>query len=713
MDKGVLQLVFLLSIRSLWSHRIKNLVVGTIIFIGVFLLVTASAMLDSVGRGMESSITASITGHLQLYDKDAQDKLSMMGMMGNFLSKPHIGHVADFQTLRNEIEKHPNVKALIPMGTDTTLVYGGNRIDKATTALRQALKQLPSTLTNDEKQGAMQNHTQSLKDLIDHLHREYQLIIKFSGHQNKTQAALRHLDKTRSAEFWQALIDEPEPLFQFLETHIAPLMDDDNPVFMEVIGTDLDRFKDAFPRFKIVKGAMVPSGQRGVLVNDTQYEKIIKDRIARVFDRIWEKRHDENIFMKDDKQLRQYAERRAKEYKQWVLSFDTDAKLDIQRALQAFLKTPDADLNSLIPEFLNLNDENFLPRYEFFYSKIAPKLDLYPIHIGDKITLRKFGDGQSQQVIFYGTYQFEGVEKSGFSALFHLVDMTTFRDLYGFMTEEKQTEISALKEEFSAVEWNRSSVEDELFSSDDGLTSGTSFFAETDEIEVTEPQISVINSHEPSRVERQAQRLNKRYSQAEIDQGAVLSAAVVLHDATQIKQSRKDIEAIIQEKSLPVQVIDWQKASGYVGQMISVMEIILMIFIVFVFLVSMVVVNNAMLMSTINRYGEIGTLRAIGAGRGVIMGIFLLESTLLTLLAAILGAAAGIITIKYFHAVGIPAPRFEFYFLFGGPRLFPDIDIHDLYFGPLVILAVSALATFYPALLATRVSPVIAMNARE
>ena len=710
MDKSVLQLVFQLSVRSLWSHRIKNLVVGSIIFIGVFLLVSASAMLESVGRGMESSITGSITGHLQLYDKDAQDQLSMMGMMGNFLSKPHIGHVADFQALRNEIEKHPNVKAVIPMGTDTTIVYGGNRIDQATSALRNTLKQLPSSLSDNEKHKAVQGHQQQLQALIDHLYREYQLIIEFSGHQTKTLDALNDLKKTQSDTFWNALLHNPEAPLQFLETHIAPLMEDENPVFMEVIGTDLDRFKDAFPRFKIIKGAMVPTGQRGILVNDTQYEKIIKDRIARVFDRLWDKRHNDQIFIKDDKQLRQYVERRAKEYKQWSLSFDADAKTAIQRALQTFLNAPEANLDTLIPEFLNLTDENFLARHAFFYAHIAPELDLYPIHIGDKITLRKFGDGQSQQVIFYGTYQFEGVEKSGFSALFHLVDMTTFRDLYGFMTEEKQAEIAALKEEFSTVEWNRGSVEDELFSTGAGIISNSSFVTVPTETQATTDSPS---DNQANRAEQQALRLSKRYQQSEIDQGAVLSAAVVLHDVTLIKQSRNDIESIIQDKSLPVQVIDWKKASGYVGQMISVMEIILVIFIVFVFLVSMVVVNNAMLMSTINRYGEIGTLRAIGAGRGVIMGIFLLESTLLTLLAGLLGAIAGIVVIKYFHAVGIPAPRFEFYFLFGGPRLFPDININDLYLGPLVILAVSALATFYPALLATRVSPVTAMNARE
>ena len=89
-----------LAWRSLWSHRAKSLVVGTVIAIGVFLLVLADALLDSIHEGMESSITASITGHLQIYDNRAEDKLSLMGTMGNFLTKPHIGQIENFQQVR-------------------------------------------------------------------------------------------------------------------------------------------------------------------------------------------------------------------------------------------------------------------------------------------------------------------------------------------------------------------------------------------------------------------------------------------------------------------------------------------------------------------------------------------------------------------------------------------------------------------------------------
>lgn len=710
MDRSVLQLIFQLSVRSLWSHRLKNLVVGTIIFIGVFLLVVANAMLDSIGRGMESSITASITGHLQLYDKNAQDRLSMMGMMGNFLSTPNIGHIADFETLRATVEKVPNVKAVVPMGTDTAIVYSGNRIDQATAALRQAIKQLAPSMTRQQKEQTLQPHIQSLNDLLAHLQREYQLIVAFSANQDKTREALGYLAQTQQAIFWPSLLDDPEPGLQFLENRIAPLMEDENPVFMELLGTDLDRFAASFPRFNIVKGSPVPSGQRGLLVNDMQYEKIIKDRIARVFDRIKEKR-SENALIKDDKELQQYIQDRAKEYKQWLLSFDSKARDEIKTALRGFLNKPTADLDALIPEFLALTDENFLARYDFFYQKIAPKLKLYPINIGDTITLRKFGNGESQKVIFYGTYQFTGVEKSGFSAIFNLVDIMTFRDLYGFMTDEKKLEVKKLKQEFSTEALGRDAVEGALFATDDTLISHDDIESHTADITETEKKTPELSPDEKAQLFNK--QFKRHYNQHEIDKGSVLSAAVVLHDVDKLKKTQQDIEKLIADQALPVQTIDWQTAAGYVGQMIAVMKIVLVIFIVFVFLVSMVVVNNAMLMSTMNRYGEIGTLRAIGAGRTVIMGIFLLESAMLTLVAALIGATVGILTIKYLHLVGIAAPRFEFYFLFGGPRLFPDIHFKELYLGPAVILTVSILATFYPALLATRVPPMIAMSARE
>lgn len=715
MNINTFQLILLVSTRSLWNHRMKNLVVGLIIFFGVFLLVVADAMLDSINQGMESSITASITGHLQLYDANAEDQLSMMGMMGNFLSNPQVGHIQNFKSLRQRVEQHPNVKALIPMGTDTTIVFSGNSIDQAVSEFRQALATLPPDLPVAEKRAQLAGYIVRIQMLTDHLYNEYQLIKGFSAKQTHTRDALKELSKVRGAVFWQNFFVDTTASIQFLETRIAPLMDDDQPIFMELLGTDLDRFQDSFSRFKIVKGEMVPKGQRGLLVNDVQYELVIKDRIARVFDQVLENRVEENIFIKDNRKLSDYIKRRAKEYKQWMLSFEVASAKKIEVELQVFLNDNQATLDSLIPEFLALNDENFMERYNFFYANIAPALDLYRIDIGDTITLKKFGEGDSQNVIFYGTYQFEGVEKSGFSALFHLVDLTTFRELYGFMTEEKQAQVDALKLEFNALEWERESVEDELFNENiesQVLTDEQdAFYTKTLVMADTDFEMNI--SSQLAREERQKQIQQYRHNQDEIDKGAVISASVVLKDETLLSETRQELEKLLKEANVPIQIIDWKSASGYVGQMISVMKIVLLIFMIFVFAVSMVVVNNAMLMATMNRYTEIGTLRAIGASRGVIMGVFLNESIILTIIASIMGAMVGIGLIEYLSVRGIPAPRMEFQFLFGGTHLYPAIAIENLYLGPVVILFVSVAATFYPALLATRISPVVAMNARE
>ena len=376
----------------------------------------------------------------------------------------------------------------------------------------------------------------------------------------------------------------------------------------------------------------------------------------------------------------------------------------------------DNNLEFYLQQFLDLNDENFDRHYQFFYDRIAPMIQLYQVNVGDLVPLQKLGPGSSLKAKFYGTFQFEGVEDSGFSGIYNLIDLMSFRDLYGFMTEDKKREMVQLKKEFSTVEFDRAGVEDALFGGDSASSivdfgtddeKGSDSDSDSDNDSDSESSV-LVNTRERMQV-----LIDTRYTSEQLDQGPVLSAALVLKDPALLKQTEEEINQLIKEKSLPLQIIDWQTAAGFVGQMIQVMQIVLMTFIVFVFCISMVVVNNAMLMATMQRYPEIGTLRAIGAGRGIILGMFFVESLMLTLIAGGLGALLGLVLVQYLGMVGIPAPTYEFRFLFGGEVLFPHIDEDNIYLGPLVIIAVSIVATLYPALLATRVPPVVALTTQE
>ena len=77
------------------------------------------------------------------------------------------------------------------------------------------------------------------------------------------------------------------------------------------------------------------------------------------------------------------------------------------------------------------------------------------------------------------------------------------------------------------------------------------------------------------------------------------------------------------------------------------------------------------------------------------------------------GAGIGAGIIKALGNVGLPATSKQMVFLFSGPRLFPTVELNHLVFASIIILLVSITSTLYPALIATKVEPVVAMQAGE
>ena len=65
------------------------------------------------------------------------------------------------------------------------------------------------------------------------------------------------------------------------------------------------------------------------------------------------------------------------------------------------------------------------------------------------------------------------------------------------------------------------------------------------------------------------------------------------------------------------------------------------------------------------------------------------------------------------NARGVPAFNDEMYFFFSGPRLHPTMTTANAISAFAVVLIVSAISTLFPAVLATRVSPVRAMQTEE
>jgi putative ABC transport system permease protein len=133
--------------------------------------------------------------------------------------------------------------------------------------------------------------------------------------------------------------------------------------------------------------------------------------------------------------------------------------------------------------------------------------------------------------------------------------------------------------------------------------------------------------------------------------------------------------------------------------------------ILMVILIAIVVtgIMNTMWIAIRERTREIGTLRAIGMHRGAVLRMFLLESLLLGLAAAIGGAAMGALIAAGLNAAGIQIPVGVQLFLMSD-KLRLAVNAPAVIGAVFMITVVTTLAAIYPAFRAARLRPVAAMS---
>jgi lipoprotein-releasing system permease protein len=109
-----------------------------------------------------------------------------------------------------------------------------------------------------------------------------------------------------------------------------------------------------------------------------------------------------------------------------------------------------------------------------------------------------------------------------------------------------------------------------------------------------------------------------------------------------------------------------------------------------------------LVVSVIQRSKDIGILRAMGARRGQIMRVFLIQGGLLGFGGSLIGAVLGLGALVYWHAIARQAD---------GKELFPLILDPMLVAGAAVLATIiGVMAAAMPALRAARLDPVVAIR---
>jgi ABC-type lipoprotein release transport system permease subunit len=286
-----------------------------------------------------------------------------------------------------------------------------------------------------------------------------------------------------------------------------------------------------------------------------------------------------------------------------------------------------------------------------------------------------------------------------------VMDLMSFRDLYGYLTPEKREEIRRLKQTMAAREVDRESAEAELFGSAPPAPE------ETRSAPIDERALVL------SGVERAAgaEDLSRRaYDQAELERGVALNAALILEDPRRLSATMKDVRAASKAAGLGLEVLDWQEAAGLVGQFVTLLRVVLFAAVLIFFAIALVIINNAMVMATLQRVKEIGTMRAIGAQRRFVVVMLLVEIATVGVVFGLAGALLGGAVVAAIRAGGgIPAVTDLLYFVFSGPALFPTLGRVPVAVSLAIVLVVAILSALYPALIAQRVTPVEAMATED
>lgn len=706
--RDAVQVLLRIAFRNLVASRVRTVIIGLIVLVGSLIVVVGASILDSIDRGMRTSIQGSLGGQLQAFNAASDDQLELYGgLRGESRLKP----IEDFARVKSVLARVPGVRQVVPMGIDQAMVATGNAFDVALEKLRADVRELPPAgPPGPELRRRLDAHVAYVRRLIGLL-KEDLAQARAIADPNAREAAERRkgwedLLTADGEAFWAGFERAPLPALEFLENKIAPQQADGGFTFIRYVGTDVDAFMKAFELAEVVEGQPIPSGRRGILLGKQYAEEWLKLKNARKLDQIKDARDRFGRRIATNEELQRWVKELQSRSREILVQLDPIQAEAAAARLRPALGAPAGEaLPALLARLFAVDDASFDRHYRIFYDELAPMLRLYQISVGDTITIKapgKTGAFNSVNVKVWGMLQFRGIEKSGIAGATSVMDLMSFRDLYGYVTKEKAAEAAALKAAVGARDVSREDAEAALFGGGAGPLTG-----ETAASRIDDAGLLGGVAEKRRLAEAQATRV---YGQDEIDQGVALNAAIILDDPNAIAAGQRAVQAAADAAGLGLKVVDWQAASGFVGQFVLVLRLVLVVAVIIFFAVALVIINNAMVMAALQRVKEIGTMRAIGAQRGFVVLMLLVEVSAVGLAFGLAGAGLGALVVGAIRAGGgIPAFNDLLYFLFSGPALLPRMGGGSVVASLLLVVGVSVVSALYPALIAMKVTPVEAM----
>lgn len=158
------------------------------------------------------------------------------------------------------------------------------------------------------------------------------------------------------------------------------------------------------------------------------------------------------------------------------------------------------------------------------------------------------------------------------------------------------------------------------------------------------------------------------------------------------------------------QVSTWEEMNALLTQTEEMSGAYMVVLYLIVLGITATVIINTLIMAVFERTREIGILSAMGMKSTRIMALFFAESSLLAVGGIVIGLVLGGLMVFY-------ATRFGFYIgnmgidgILLGERIYAYLTVEDTITLTVITFVITLLAALYPALLAARMEPVVALR---
>jgi putative ABC transport system permease protein len=183
-----------------------------------------------------------------------------------------------------------------------------------------------------------------------------------------------------------------------------------------------------------------------------------------------------------------------------------------------------------------------------------------------------------------------------------------------------------------------------------------------------------------------------------------------LKDSRQAEAFIAETNAWLAAEGIAAKAGGWREAAGPFVQSIDAVRTVFSVAILIVSIVSIIIIMNTLVISVIERTGEIGTMRALGAQKPFVWLMFLVETLTITIVFGIVGIALSSAAMGVVNLFRIPAESYFTQILFGGKVLRLAINPRSFLSTLLMVAGVGLVSHLYPVVIALKIPPVRAMQ---